>query len=151
MELSVTWKSYPLSDDTKRGMTYTTELKKIPDIAGVYFFARQHGKTFEALYVGKANNLRSRIKTQLNNLLVMNHVQDSAQGPRAVYVGVFNPKPNHKRDVCLRLIEKALIRYFVSERHDLVNRQGKTLKQHTINSSGSFDRSTMSAKISVEK
>lgn len=151
MELSATWKSYPLVDGAKQGMTFTTDLAKIPADAGVYIFARQHGATFEALYVGKANNLRSRIRSQINTVLLMNHVRDSANGPRVVYAGVFNPKQGQKLDVCLPLIEKALIRYFVSERHDLVNKQGKKLKQHTIVSNGSFSRDSMKAKISVEK
>ena len=151
MDLCVTWKSYPLKDGWKQKMTFVTDLTKLPTRAGVYIFARKWGTGFEALYVGKANNLRARIKGQLNNNLLMNHVYYSAAGARVVFAGVFYPGPAQQLKKCLPIIEKALIRYFVSERHDLVNKQGKKLKQHTLISDGSFSRSSMRSQISVEK
>jgi hypothetical protein len=147
----VTWKSYPLKDGSKNKMTFLTDLTKLPTAPGVYIFARRWGAGFEALYVGKAGNIRGRIKNQLNNNLLMNHVLNARAGARVVYAGVFNPKPGQRVEVCLPLIEKALIRHFVSELHDIVNKQGKKLKQHTVISNGSFHRGTMAAKISVER
>ena len=151
MDLEVTWKQFPLKDGRKQKQTFITDLSKIPTRGGVYIFARKWGSDFEALYVGKADNLRSRIKTQLNNNLLMNHVYYAPAGARVVMAGVFWPGRAQQKKKCLSIIEKALIRYFVSERHDLVNKQGMKLKQHTVLSDGSFSRSTMSAQVSVEK
>jgi hypothetical protein len=64
---------------------------------------------------------------------------------------VFNQKSGQQRAICLPLIEKALIRYFVSEDHDIVNKQGKKLVHHTISSDGTFPRNTLSKLISVER
>jgi hypothetical protein len=151
LEFGVRWKRHRLKDGSREGLTYTADLGKISQYPGVYILARRWGAGFEALYVGKATKLRSRIKSQFNNHRLMNHLENASNGARVIYVGEFNPKPGQRLAICLSLIEKALIRYFVSEDHDIVNKQGKKLKQHTIVSNGSFPRSTMSAEISVER
>ena len=151
MDFSITWKRYRLRDGSKFGLTYTTDLQKLPKKSGVYIFARKWGSGFEALYVGKANNIRARVGQQLDRNRLMKHLEDAANGMRVVYAGVFSPKPGQRLAVCLPIIEKALIRYFVSEKHDIVNKQGKKLRQHTVYSDGSFPRRTMSKEISVER
>jgi len=45
-------------------------------------------------------------------------------------------RPGQKLGRCLPLIERALIRYFLSEGHDLVNVAGTRLRRHEITSSG---------------
>lgn len=81
----------------------------------------------------------------------MVHLRDAANGAKVVYTGVFTRKRGQQLGICLPLIEKALIRYFVSEDHDIVNQQGKKLKHHTIFSDGTFPRRTLSKEISVER
>ena len=44
---------------------------KVTAGAGVYIFGRRWGSQFEALYVGKASNIRSRAKGHLNNLRLL--------------------------------------------------------------------------------
>ena len=51
-------------------------------------------------------------------------------------IGVFNARPGQSPDKCLPIIERALIRYFLSEGHDLVNKQGTRLRRHEILSEG---------------
>lgn len=40
----------------------------------------------------------------------------------------------------LALAERALIRYFLSEGHDLVNKQGTRLRRHELQSSGTHPK-----------
>jgi hypothetical protein len=108
----------------------------LPRAAGIYIFGRRYAKTFEALYVGKANNIRSRVKGQLGNLRLMLHVKNAEAGKRIVLAGLFICKPGQRTAKGLVLTERAMIRYFLSEGHDLVNRQGTRLRRHEIMSDG---------------
>lgn len=66
MKLFIEWGSpIPLRDGTKQNLIYTVDLKKLPQVAGLYILGRQWGKEFEALYVGKAVGIRGRVKNQL--------------------------------------------------------------------------------------
>jgi hypothetical protein len=51
-----------------------------------------------------------------------------------VLAGKFISKRGQQEAKCLPLLEKALIRYFLSEGHDLVNKQGTRLRRHEITS-----------------
>jgi hypothetical protein len=62
----------------------------------------------------------------------MLHLQNAKNGKRVVLVGKFISKPGQQVGKCLPLLEKALIRYFLSEGHDLVNKQGTRLRRHEI-------------------
>ena len=68
------------------------DYNSIPIKNGLYVFGRKHGRSFEALYVGKATNLKSRIKQQLNNAKLLKHIIGSANGGRVLLVGIFKPK-----------------------------------------------------------
>jgi len=136
MEIELNWqKELPLKYNSKDD-AYDLELDSISEVPGIYLFGRRHGKLFEALYVGKASNLRGRIKTQLNNHKLLKHVWKAKSGKRIVFLGEFKAKKNQTHASCLPIAEKALIRYFVSEGHDLVNIQGVTLKLHGVSSTG---------------
>jgi len=121
-----------LADASKQNMIYSFDFKKLPTRAGVYVFGRKFGKQFEALYVGKAGSLQSRTKGQLNNLKLMQHLKRAKNGKRILLAGRFIPKRGQQEDKCLGILERALIRYFLSEGHDLVNIQGTQLKRHEI-------------------
>jgi hypothetical protein len=60
-------------------------------------------------------------------------------------------KPGQQRDRCLPLVERALIRYFLSEGHDLVNKQGVRLRRHEVSSSGKFPKRFFPSLMYVEK
>jgi hypothetical protein len=121
-----------MRDARRQGQIYAVDLERLPIGAGVYVFARRWGSSFEALYVGKANNIRSRIPQQLNNVRLMQHIWNARNGGRVVIVGEFIARGGQRLPVSLPLIEKALIRHFLSEGHDLVNVQGTTLRQHEV-------------------
>jgi len=58
-------------------------------------------------------------------------------GKRVLLAGRFIPRSGQQEDKCLSILERALIRYFLSEGHDLVNKQGTRLRRHEIDSVGS--------------
>jgi len=109
MDLYVEWQR-PLSllDGSEQRLIYTCDLAKLPLEAGVYVFARRYGKQMEALYVGKALSLRSRVRRQFNNLPLMKHVENARNGYRVLIIGLFRPRPGQRPEPCLALIERAL-------------------------------------------
>ena len=123
MKLTVEWgKPVPMRDASRLKETKLWQ----------HELGRQYGKEFEALYVGKANDIRGRVKGQLNNLRLMQHVRHAKAGRRTVLAGKVFTKPGQRLDVILPLVERALIRHFLSEGHDLVNIQGTQLRQHEV-------------------
>ncbi len=136
MEIELEWQKELSLKYKSKGDVYEVPLKLIPEIPGIYIFGRRHGKSFEALYIGQALELRSRIKTQLNNHKLLNHIWAAKAGKRILMIGKLKAKQKHNPKVCLGISEKALIRYFVSKEHDLVNLQGIELKHHGISSIG---------------
>jgi hypothetical protein len=51
-------------------------------------------------------------------------------------VGEYVTKGGQRVEKCLALSERALIRYFLSEGHDLVNMQGTRIRRHELESTG---------------
>lgn len=137
MKLRIEWgRPIPLKDGTRQHLIYTVDLTKLPQASGIYVFGRRFGTNFEALYVGQASQIRGRIKGQLKNLPLMLHLRDAKIGKRIVIAGRFIARPGQTPKRCLSLIERSLIRYFLAEGYDLVNKQGTHLRQHEIISSG---------------
>ena len=140
-----------LRDGKKENLIYTVDLAKLPSAAGVYIFGRRWGRDFEALYVGKAERIRGRVKTQTNNLRLMQHMKNAKGGTRIVLAGRIMTKPGQQLAKSLLLIERALIRYFLSEGHDLVNKQGTRLRRHEIISDGKHPKRFFPREMFVEK
>jgi hypothetical protein len=152
VKLQVEWgRALSLRDGAKLNLIYIADLEKLPKVAGVYVLGRRWGTEFEALYVGKANNIRARVKGQLNNLRLMQHLRNAKNGIRLVLAGRIVTRPGQQLAKCLVLIERALIRYFLSEGHDLVNKQGTRLRRHEVLSSGKHPKRFMPREMYVEK
>ncbi|HEU0153180.1 MAG TPA: hypothetical protein VFQ84_07540 [Arenimonas sp.] len=115
-----------------RSYPYAPDLEAIPRTPGIYIFYRKYGSGFEVFYVGKALNLRSRLKGQLNNLKLMNSIKSAANGARMLCYGEVKLKPGQKSDSAIRAAEKLLIRHFVEEGHELFNIQGVKLRVQTL-------------------
>ena len=136
MKLQVDWGRPIVLNRNRNSFGYMLDLSRLTDRPGVYIFGRQWGSGFEALYVGKAENIQSRVKGQLNNLRLMEHLRTAKTGKRVLLTGMFVTKRGQQVDRGLRLMERALIRYFLSEGHDLVNMQGTQIRRHEIESTG---------------
>lgn len=113
---------------------YKFTLEDIPKVAGIYIFLRVHGSTMEALYVGKANNLRTRIKQQMNNLSLMHGIKSAQNGTRRLVYAEFSPRPGQQRSKAIPICEQTLIRYYLAQGHNLLNIQGVKLKFHELDS-----------------
>ena len=118
-------------------LVYTADLNKLPRKPGVYIFGRRFGRRFEALYVGRALRIRDRVMAQLNQVRLMQHLNDAKVGDRVVLAGLLRPLSGQRLPKALELTERALIRHFVSEAHDLVNKAGVRIWKHRIFSSRS--------------
>lgn len=153
MNLHVEWgRPIQLRDASRDDMVYSLDLGKVADVAGVYIFGRRWGSQFEALYVGKAGNIRSRINGHLNtNLRLMLHLRNAKAGKRIVLAGELVPKRGQRLPKSLLLAERALIRYFLSEGHDLVNRQGVRLRRHELVSAGQHPKRFFPKLMYLEK
>lgn len=152
MDLQIEWgRQVQLTDASKDNMIYGLDLAKVTTSAGVYIFGRRWGKQFEALYVGKARNIRSRVKNHLNNLRVMQHLRNAKTGNRIVLAGQLVTKPGQRKSKCLGLAERALIRYYLSDGHDLVNKQGTRMRRHEIQSSGKHPKKCFPRTMYIEK
>jgi hypothetical protein len=137
MKMSVEWSSpLKLVDGKRENLIYTVFVDKLPNEAGVYVFGRRFGTNFEALYVGKANHIRSRIKTQLDHVKLMQHLKGAKSGDRVLLAGKVLTRRGQRIGKVLRLAERALIRHFLSEGHDLVNVQGARIRRHELTSVG---------------
>ncbi len=133
MKLRLEWaKQVKLSDGSPEGLIYSLDHSPLPSTPGVYVFGRRYGKNFGALYVGKAQALRQRVRGQLKNLPLMLHVKNARKGERVLLPGQFIPRPGQETGTCIALPERALIRYFLSEGHDLVNKQRTKIKRHEV-------------------
>jgi hypothetical protein len=132
MELSLSWlKPIKLQYSDEAGY-HLDDMDRVPETPGIYLFGRQHGESVEALYVGKANSLRARLKSQFNNNKLMRHVENARAGRRTLTLAEFKAKRGQQQTPCLLQIETALIRYFLYKGDDLVNKQGTRLWRNTI-------------------
>jgi hypothetical protein len=134
MELKVIWHKPVRLRDSRADANgiYEIDLHKIPEKPGIYIFMRVFGKKQNPLYIGKARRLRSRIKQQLQYVKLMRGIENAANGSRVVIFGEFVPKKGQQQAKCLSLIEKAMIRHFLSEGHNLLNKAGTSLAHHSL-------------------
>lgn len=151
MKLHVEWsKPIPLRPN-RDGISYTVDLTKVTEYPGVYIFGRRHGDIFEALYVGKSMNIRRRVKGHLNSLRLMKHLRTAKTGKKLLLVGEYITKPGQRIEKCLGLTERALIRNFLSEGHDLVNLQGTRIRRHELESTGRHPKKFFPSLIYLER
>ncbi len=152
MKLQVEWsRPIQLRDASNDNMIYGVDLTRITAGSGVYIFGRRWGSQFEALYVGKAGKIRSRVKSHLNNLRLMQHLHNAKTGKRVVLAGRLITKRGQQISKCMVLTERALIRYFLSEGHDLVNKQGTRLRRHELASAGQHPKRFFPRVMYLEK
>lgn len=128
------------------------DLSSLPTGAGIYVFGRQHGSKIDPIYIGKAENLRSRIKGQLNNLDLMHALKGSKSGRRILLIGAVKTGKNQTLAKILPIAERAYIRAALAAGCPLVNKQGTKTKIHIIETVGRrprnlpFERHTLASQ-----
>ena len=152
MRLNLEWrKPIILRSGVKEGLIYTVDINKVPKISGIYIFARRWRKSYEALYVGKSKNINHRIGSHLNSLRLMRHLLYAKNGKRVLLVGQAQLRPGQKVEKVLPTLERALIRHFLLEGHDLVNRMGIRIRSHEIASVGPIPKAFVPSLMFLEK
>ena len=152
MKLKIFWnKPITMTKVSEDGLSHDISFNKIPSSPGVYIFARYWGHKYEALYVGKSENMRSRIKGHLNNLSLMKHLKSAKVGKRVIITGRALIQPGQKLGKVLKILERALIRHFLAEGHDLANQHGASIRRHEIFSDGPIKKSFVPSSIYLEK
>jgi len=153
MKLQIEWeKPVPLRKARKGSLSiYTVNLEVLPNVPGIYIFARRWGKSYEALYVGQSKNIRKRIRNHQKNLPLMKYLENAKTGRRFVIVGEAITRPGQQLKKVLVTLERAFIRHFLSEGHDLVNQQGTRIRRHEISSEGKVPKSFVPTLMYLEK
>ncbi|MBI1379872.1 MAG: hypothetical protein GC161_02145 [Planctomycetaceae bacterium] len=152
MDLHIDWtRPIPVRRVRSATLEFAIDLEAIPPEPGIYLFGRRHGTSFEALYVGKASRLRARIRQHLNNRSLLNHLADAATGKRILLAGVLTGRQGQQLPKALALAEKALLRHFLSEGHDLINKQGTKIRSHTLHSTGRHPKRLFPRAIHLEQ
>lgn len=153
MKIHVEWtRPVRLRAPNRDSLVYTVDLAKLPRKPGIYVFGRRFGKsTFEALYVGRARRIRDRVRDQLNQVKLMQHVKDAKAGKRVVMAGRVRPLPGQQLAKILALTERAFIRHFLSEGHDLVNKSGIRVWRHKVLSSGKYPKRSIPVVTYLQK
>ena len=150
MDIEVEWLQPIVISRSSRGFhagIARFELDGVPDGPGIYAFARRYGRNVEPLYVGKAENLRRRMKQQLNNYKLMQAVADSKIGARVLLVAKVRPKGGQQLGKVLTVAERAYIRAALSQGFEIVNKQGTRERKHEIRSVGRHSRQLPFARV----
>lgn len=152
MKIRIDW-TQPISlrRTLQADVGYLVDLNKIPTEAGVYVFGRKYGRCFEALYVGQSRNMRRRVKGHLNSLNLMKSLRDAKNGSRVLYAGKIMTRPGQRLEKIMNITERALMRHFLAEGHDLVNKQGMRLRRHEISADGRHPQGFISRCMFVER
>jgi hypothetical protein len=152
MIFTLEWSSVVrLRDASKQNMIYSVPLAKLPEARGIYIFGRRFGRSFEPLYVGQATNIRVRVKSQMNNLRLMQHLKNARAGKRILLAGQLRGQRGRSRGQALDLVERAFIRHFLSEGAELVNRQGVKIRRHEVLSNGRHPKRYFPSLIYLER
>jgi len=136
MKISVTWHSPMRLRLPVSRMHERFDFEELPSEPAIYLFVRRFGVSVEALYVGKATSLRSRIKHQFNNLKLMQAIDDASIGHRLLIYGTPNCRPGQRSEAVLDIVERALIDYLTEEGHQLINKLGTKLPVDLIEFDG---------------
>ncbi len=138
MNLEVKWyKPLKLKDGAKEGLIYTIDnLEDWFGTSGVYMFCRKYSKCLAPLYIGKAEDLGSRVKQHLNSVKLMKSIQGAQAGEKVVVFGEYLAKSGQDKKKTIAIIEKSLIEHALSEGYQLLNVQGTKTPTHKISFNG---------------
>jgi predicted AlkP superfamily phosphohydrolase/phosphomutase len=81
----------------------------------------------------------------------MNHLEKAKNGKRVVIAGYPQMLPGQQILRVLKTLERSLIHHFLSEAHDLVNKQGTRIRRHEIESHGGIPKAFVPTLMYLEK
>ena len=116
MKLALAWQRAIAIPKTLNNESASRILDEISAEPGIYIFGRVFDRHLHALYVGQAQNLHRRIKQQLNNYGLLQHIKNARNGRRVVVIGTLEVHGGADIEKALNRTEKGLLRHFVSRR-----------------------------------
>ena len=96
-------------------------LALLPEISGVYIFYREYGDYQEALYVGKSENIRIRMKAHFNSIKLIDGLVDTPKGQKKLIFAEVKTRSDLGK--ALAQAEKGLINQLDDEKYPLLNRK----------------------------
>ncbi|NUE92389.1 GIY-YIG nuclease family protein [Acinetobacter seifertii] len=109
------------SSSTLKENVKNFDLSLIPEISGVYIFYREYGNYQEALYVGKSENIRMRMKSHFNSIKLVDGLIDTPKGQKKLIFAEVKTRSDLGK--ALAQAEKGLINQLDDEKHPLLNRK----------------------------
>jgi hypothetical protein len=142
MKIEIRW-----SPPFKLGKYYKLEdPKSLPYGPGIYMFARIYDQETKLIYIGKALNLKGRVKHQLKSSHLREKMKSKPGVSRVLFVGKLQTKSGQEVDKALRIVESALIAHALDEGHDLVNYQGTHISTHKLTFNGNREARNLTGK-----
>ncbi|HEY4773266.1 MAG TPA: GIY-YIG nuclease family protein [Xanthobacteraceae bacterium] len=144
MEIEIQWhRPIPLAKNRRIVVDRDTLPSVIPNKAGVYFFSRKYGNSFQPLYIGETKNIRGRLRGHLNNADIRDILRGIPlpgvpvkRGNKYFHFGTFVGKRGQNSDKCLDLVQKYLIEQAITQKSPLLNKQLTDIKTHSVVFSG---------------
>jgi hypothetical protein len=99
------------------------KLSECPESPGIYIFARKFDDVLEPIYIGKATNLRSRLKTQFNNYRLMEALANEKSGDRVLLLGTIKSSAPDAIRKKIRIAERTHIEHALTAGYPLINVQ----------------------------
>ncbi|MCJ2117009.1 hypothetical protein MKK65_10580 [Methylobacterium sp. J-001] len=120
--------------------------EEIENIPGVYYFSRRHGPEYTPFYIGETLTIRSRLKSHLNSVSIVDVLRGVSkeddrirQGSRHFHYGYFVGKSRQDAKTCIQIVQKMMIRLAVENGTPILNKQLTKIKTHEISFEGSGD------------
>lgn len=149
MNLNVKWhKPIPMVDGDDHDLIYTAAgLEACEGMAGVYMFCRIFNDKAIPLYIGRAENIASRVRQHFkSSTRLMKGLSKASKGARVMIAGEFVPKPGQATGKCIAVIERALIEHALTEGYELFNVQGTKTPTHQLHFSGFLGARNLTGK-----
>ncbi len=125
-----------LKNDKKENLIFEFPENSLPDEAGCYVFYNRLRTRCKIIYIGRATNIRQRLKGQFNSIKLMNGIKQSGRGKKVLIYCTLKLKGGQKLEKANTTLEKNLIKHAFSEGHELLNIQGAKIHFHEINFQG---------------
>ncbi|MDQ9027578.1 GIY-YIG nuclease family protein [Acinetobacter nosocomialis] len=109
------------SSSTLKENVKNFDFSLLPEISGVYIFYREYGNYQEALYVGKSENIRTRMKAHFNSMKLIDGLIDTPKGQKKLIFAEVKSRSDLAK--ALAQAEKGLINQLDDEKHPLLNRK----------------------------
>lgn len=128
------------------GIYECPDLNQFPETPAVYIFGRQHGKSIEPLYIGRASKLRQRMKQQFDSVKLMSRIKGAGTGGRFLIYCTPRLRQRQTAAQTIRVMEDALIAHALGVGWELLQKQGTVRPSHTVKFSGNRTSETIAGR-----